>query len=710
MANYNLFDAASLVMIPTGTKDGKLYSIKPVPVYGSELIALSANRDFSSNTGFWTFESPQVTYGTGKVDFNTSLTNYGFYKTSFLVPNKSYIATFDIVNYTSGAVHVNGGGLVYGSVNSNGTHRISLNSNANGTFAIQSDSGGAVLLIDNISIKEILVGDGDFDFSRGSNLSATRVDAAGLIEKGRENLLLQSNQFDTTWTTSSSASITGGQADKDGGTSAWKLQAITASTAYVRQLIDASSNVSTFSFYAKAGTSNWTFVNCVNVTGFFDLANGAVGALGGGSNVVDASITSVGGGWYRVSLTGLGMTQQRIYTASANGNSVSAVGDNIYIQDAQLEVGLVATAVIETTTTTGTAGILENTPRFDYSNGASCPSLLLEPSRTSLIKYSEYFGSSEWVKNSINLTTNNATSPEGIQNATKIAATTISSDFRTQNMTIQSGVEYTWSVYAKNAGNRYFRMTAWTADDPVTTFDLDAIAIFSENGPAHTSTIEDAGNGWRKLTITRVSTSAVAWHRFKGTNEPASANGVDGVLIYGAQLEQGSYPTSYIPNHSGGTETRSADACGGAGDANTFNSTEGVLYAEAKTFSITGSAGLISLSNGTTSNRVTIELDGANIKVRFVVGGSSIGIFNYAINIKETLKIAAKYKANDFALWVNGTERVAITSGSSFSNNTLSELSFDRGDGNEIFLGNVKQVITFNTALTDTELATLTTL
>ena len=39
----------------------------------------------------------------------------------------------------------------------------------------------------------------DFTFSRGSNLAATRVNASGLIEKGRENLLLQSNQFDTTW-------------------------------------------------------------------------------------------------------------------------------------------------------------------------------------------------------------------------------------------------------------------------------------------------------------------------------------------------------------------------------------------------------------------------------------------------------------------------------------------------------------------------------
>ena len=685
MANYNLFDAASLVMIPTGTKDGKLYSIKPEPVYGSELIALSANRDFSSNTGFWTFESPQVTYGTGKVDFNTSLTNYGFYKTSFLVPNKSYTATFDIVNYTSGAVHVNGGGLVYGSVNSNGTHRISLNSNANGTFAIQSDSGGAVLSIDNISIKEILVGDGDFDFSRGSNLAATRVNAAGLIEKGRENLLLQSNQFDTTWTTSSSASITGGQADKDGGTSAWKLQAITASTAYVRQLIDASSNVSTFSFYAKAGTSNWTFVNCVNVTGFFDLANGAVGALGGGSNVVDASITSVGGGWYRVSLTGLGMTQQRIYTASANGNSVSAVGDNIYIQDAQLEVGLAATAVIETTTTTVTAGILSDLPRLNYSGGSACPSLLLEPLRTNLVTQSEYFGDGVWSKSGVTLDFGYL-APDGTYSAYKI---TDDAGGGTGSLYLSAGLTATTS------------RSIWAR----TTSGTGTLDLLTHN--ANTNNTFTITEEWQRFDVSSVTTSSGVANLYA---VDFRGGGLGEVILWGAQAETGAYATSYIPNHSGGTISRGADVCGGAGDANTFNSTEGVLYAEAKTFSTIGSAGLISLSNGTTSNRVTIELDGANIKVRFVVGGSSIGIFNYAINIKETLKIAAKYKANDFALWVNGTERVAITSGSSFSNNTLSELSFDRGDGNEIFLGNVKQVLTFNTALTDTELATLTTL
>ena len=66
-------------------------------------------------------------------------------------------------------------------------------------------------------------GSGDFTFSRGSNLAATRVDVNGLIEKGRENVLLQSNQFDTTWV-NASVTITGGQAGYDGTNNAWLLQ------------------------------------------------------------------------------------------------------------------------------------------------------------------------------------------------------------------------------------------------------------------------------------------------------------------------------------------------------------------------------------------------------------------------------------------------------------------------------------------------------
>ena len=63
-------------------------------------------------------------------------------------------------------------------------------------------------------------GDGDFDFTRST--AATRIAANGNIEKETQNLLLQSNSFDTTWTSSATnASVTGGQSDPNGGSSAW---------------------------------------------------------------------------------------------------------------------------------------------------------------------------------------------------------------------------------------------------------------------------------------------------------------------------------------------------------------------------------------------------------------------------------------------------------------------------------------------------------
>ena len=62
------------------------------------------------------------------------------------------------------------------------------------------------------------------------------------------------------------------------------------------------------------------------------------------------------------------------------------------MQDAQFEIGLAATDVISTGATTGKAGLLEDEPRFDYSGGATCPSLLLEPSQDSVVAQSEYFG------------------------------------------------------------------------------------------------------------------------------------------------------------------------------------------------------------------------------------------------------------------------------------------------------------------------------
>ena len=147
-------------------------------------------------------------------------------------------------------------------------------------------------------------------------------------------MLLQSNQFDTTWTTSS-ASVTSGQGGYDGSTDAWLLEATGTSSTRVQQTISTDS-VQTISVYAKKGTSDYFQIRLTGAStafAFFDLANGTLGTL---SNQVDASITSVGSGWYRCSLTRVGAaTSARIYVTGNNTTSVTSV-DNIYIQDAQL--------------------------------------------------------------------------------------------------------------------------------------------------------------------------------------------------------------------------------------------------------------------------------------------------------------------------------------------------------------------------------------
>ena len=215
-------------------------------------------------------------------------------------------------------------------------------------------------------------GAGDFTFTRGSNLAATRVGPTGLIEKGRENLLLQSNQFDTTWINSSTTE-TSGQSGYDGSNDAWLLTKI-APNGRIYQNVS-SSGVQTFSVYAKANASNWVQLRLIGATteyAYFDLQNGAVGTT---FSDIDSNIEDIGGGWYRCSIVcNNSLTNVRIFVAD-NDNDTSATSGSIYIQDAQLEIGLAASEVIESGATTGKAGLLEDEPRFDYSGGATCPSL-----------------------------------------------------------------------------------------------------------------------------------------------------------------------------------------------------------------------------------------------------------------------------------------------------------------------------------------------
>ena len=167
-----------------------------------------------------------------------------------------------------------------------------------------------------------------------------------LLEPSRTNSLLQSNQFDTTWTTAN-ATETSGQIGIGGSSDAWKIDLVSAN-GHIYQGAS-QTGVNTISVYAKAGTLNWMRLRVGTApknSRYFDLANGVIGLSG--TTPLDAKIEAVGNGWYRCSMTtNISIDRVYFYPAQDDGD-LTATSGNIYIQHAQLEVGSYATSIINT--------------------------------------------------------------------------------------------------------------------------------------------------------------------------------------------------------------------------------------------------------------------------------------------------------------------------------------------------------------------------
>ena len=234
----------------------------------------------------------------------------------------------------------------------------------------------------NLDVLTLLefVGTGDgrihtwFDQSGNSNNAVQTTDAAQpKICVSQTNLFLQSNNFTTTWG-STSITLTGGQAGYDGSTDAWKMEKTAVGYAHIGQNVS-SSGVNTISVYAKAGTLDQLtlfFRNAAvgDTAQVFNLTSGSTVYTPATTNFISADIVDAGGGWWRCSMT-YNHVSGDVFRIYADWSETTA--GYIYIQDAQLEPGEVATGYTETTTTalSGTSLVQENEKpamQFDGSN------------------------------------------------------------------------------------------------------------------------------------------------------------------------------------------------------------------------------------------------------------------------------------------------------------------------------------------------------
>jgi hypothetical protein len=362
-----------------------------------------------------------------------------------------------------------------------------------------------------------------------------------------------------------------------------------------------------------------------------------------------------------------------------------------------------------------------NVPRLNYPlidgvvNG--CPSLLLEPQRINLLPYSEQFDNAAWTKSGATITANATTSPDGTTNADSFIGNGSNAEHSIlQSLSFIGGTTYTISFYAKKNTNNFIQVVGASSAfgaNVWANFDLNS-GVVGSVGSSTTASIQNVGDGWYRCTaiaaaIATTSTNIVMFLINSSTSSRAESNSLStSVYLYGAQLEQGSYATSYIPT-SGTTATRSAETCNNAGDANTFNDSEGILFAEISALANDGTNRRISISNGSTSDRIVLGYTASSNQLIVLVSSNSVSGVASIVNINNSLqfnKIALKYKLNDFALWINGIE--VLTDNSLNSPIGLNDLSFEGADNLNDFYGSTKQIQYYNTALNDSDLETLT--
>ena len=357
-------------------------------------------------------------------------------------------------------------------------------------------------------------------------------------------------------------------------------------------------------------------------------------------------------------------------------------------------------------TRTNEDGFLEvigsNVPCIDYSDGF--PVLLTQPQSTNLITYSSAFDNAYWTKSNISAVSGQS-SPDGLTNAFKLVENSALSTHQlvaASFITVTNGIDYDLNIYVK-AGERYkFGVREAATTGLYATFDLNAEIVLAQNGT--NATIKSLNNGWYRITFNSISGSTNFQPIFHILSDSYTSgapsvsyqgDGASGLYIWGAQLEQLSYPTSYIPT-TGATATRLADVVTGAGSTSSINSEVGSFKVTIKALVDDLSNRTISINDGTAANGITIGYNGTTntILSEYLIAGVASASLSYQVaDITNFVDVEFTYAVNDFELFIDEVSRGTDVSGAVVAASTFNSVDFNDGGGTNSFLGRTKILI-----------------
>ena len=537
-------------------------------------------------------------------------------------------------------------------------------------------------------------------FTRGSN--ATVVGSNGLVRYAPNNSSLYSGQLvvGTGWSANATPSVT---SIVDGlgpdGNNAYEIAEIantgthtlfnTGGTGTTGATSVVSGTTYTGSIFVKkvAGSVDWIQLS-FSSAGFgsvqytnFNISNGTIG----NSSSSSPQIQDAGNGWYRCSISAVATstttTTSNLFLAFTNNTDTTSrllsyagnTANKVLAAMCQFEIG----STVNTYNPTTIAAF--QGPRFDHDPVTlACKGLLIEESRTNMLVQSEDFTITQWAKTGVTITGNTTTAPDSLNTGDLLSEDTNSSVHAVQQTgyTLTASQSYTASVFAKAGSHTSFQISL-----SVTAFGTGLFANFVLTGGGSVGTsngvtarIESFPNGWYRCSVTISSVTGGVGGSVavvaNNNNSSASRNvsylgtGAQVVYIWGAQLEAGSFATSYIPTVSSSV-VRSADVCSITGSDFTmfYNPLEG-SFATSQIFNapISYSIGqlVLDINDTTTNNRLRYFRNPTTGYAGFAnTSNSSTNVSitnNSSVQPLVTNKYSAGFKLDDYAFYVNNSQ------------------------------------------------------